>query len=136
MGFQEKTEDGIILQLGQNTPVDFQLETSAVELRGVVVTGGRSPIFDNQRTGASTNISSRQLKQLPTISRSADDYTRLAPSASATIMEPRLQAGTASTTVIRWMALSSIIHLAWTLLHPVGKQTLSRYLLTPLTRSR
>src|SRR5918993_1841635 len=83
-GYQEKSEDNIQLELGQNTPVDFKLETASVNLESVVVTS-RSPIFDNQRTGASTNISSRQIRQLPTISRSADDYTRLTPSASATI---------------------------------------------------
>ncbi|MEO6721095.1 MAG: TonB-dependent receptor, partial [Ferruginibacter sp.] len=83
-GYQEKAEDNIQLELGQNTPVDFKLETTSVNLEAVVVTG-RSTIFDNQRTGASTNITSRQLRQLPTISRSADDYTRLTPSASATI---------------------------------------------------
>ena len=83
-GYQTKTENEIVLELGQNTAVDFKLEASANTLEGVTVTG-RSKIFDNQRTGASTNISSRQLRQLPTISRSADDYTRLTPSASATI---------------------------------------------------
>ena len=83
-GYQEKTENNIQLELGQNTPVDFKLDITSVNLEAVVVTG-RSTIFDNQRTGASTNISSRQIRQLPTISRSADDYTRLTPSASATI---------------------------------------------------
>ena len=82
-GYEEKTEKDIMLELGQNNSVDFKLATSSVSLEGVIVTG-RSKIFDNQRTGASTNISSRQIRQLPTISRSADDYTRLTPSASAT----------------------------------------------------
>lgn len=83
-GYKEKTENNISLELGQNTAVDFRMENAAVSLEGVVVSA-RSKIFDNQRTGASTNISSRQLRQLPTISRSADDFTRLTPSASATI---------------------------------------------------
>ncbi|MEJ7586902.1 MAG: carboxypeptidase regulatory-like domain-containing protein [Ferruginibacter sp.] len=82
-GFQEKSESDIQLELGQNTSLDFKMEASSVNLEAVVVTG-RSAIFDNQRTGASTNITSRQLRQLPTISRSADDFTRLTPSASAT----------------------------------------------------
>ncbi len=82
-GFQEKTEDNIFLELGQNTAVDFTMDTKSVGLEGVTVTG-KSKIFDNKRTGASTNISSRQLRQLPTISRSADDFTRLTPSASST----------------------------------------------------
>jgi len=84
VGYGEKTEDNIMLDLGQNTAVDFILEPAAGNLAAVTVTG-RSKIFDNQHTGASTNISSRQLRQLPTISRSADDFTRLTPSASATI---------------------------------------------------
>ncbi len=83
-GYQSKSENEIVLELGQNTAVDFKLDAAAATLEGVTVTG-RSRIFDNQRTGASTNISSRQIRQLPTISRSADDYTRLTPSASATI---------------------------------------------------
>ncbi|MBC7889574.1 MAG: TonB-dependent receptor [Ferruginibacter sp.] len=83
-GYQEKTEGEISLELGQNTSVDFKMETTSVSLEGVLVSA-KSKIFDNQRTGASTNISSRQIRQLPTISRSADDYTRLTPSASATI---------------------------------------------------
>jgi Carboxypeptidase regulatory-like domain len=83
-GYQEKTEENIILELGQNSTVDVKLETSSVSLEAVTV-GARSKIFDNQRTGASTNISSRQLRQMPTISRSADDFTRLTPSASSTV---------------------------------------------------
>ena len=84
VGYTEKTTDNIMLDLGQNTSIDFMLEPTVGNLAGVTVTG-RSKIFDNQHTGASTNISSRQLKQLPTISRSADDFTRLTPSASSTI---------------------------------------------------
>jgi Carboxypeptidase regulatory-like domain len=83
-GYQEKTEDNIILELGQNSTVDVKLETSSVSLEAVTV-GSKSKIFDNQRTGASTNISSRQLRQMPTITRSADDFTRLTPSASSTV---------------------------------------------------
>ncbi len=83
-GFQEKLESNITLELGQNTAVDFKLQATSVNLSEVTVSA-KSKIFDNQRTGASTNISSRQIRQLPTISRSADDFTRLTPSASATI---------------------------------------------------
>ena len=83
VGYQDKTEDDITLELGQNTALDFVLASKSVGLENVTISG-RSKIFDNKRTGASTNISSRQLRQLPTISRSADDFTRLTPSASAT----------------------------------------------------
>lgn len=83
VGYQDKTEDDITLELGQNTALDIVLTSKSVALENVAISG-RSKIFDNKRTGASTNISSRQLRQMPTISRSADDFTRLTPSASAT----------------------------------------------------
>lgn len=82
-GFQEKREENLFLELGQNTALEIILEPTNSTLAGVTLTS-RSKIFDNQRTGASTNISSRQIRSLPTISRSADDFTRLTPSASAT----------------------------------------------------
>lgn len=82
-GYEEKKEDNIFLELGQNTALDIQMEAAGSTLAGVTITG-KSKVFDNQRTGASTNISSRQIRSLPTISRSADDFTRLTPSASAT----------------------------------------------------
>ena len=79
---QSVTED-IFLELGLNNTLEVKLAEKTTELVGVTVTG-RSRIFDNKRTGASTNISNRQLRTLPTISRSADDFLRLTPSASAT----------------------------------------------------
>jgi hypothetical protein len=82
-GLEEKSEDNIFLQLGQNTAVDFVMDEKVLALGGVTV-AAKSKLFDSKRTGASTNITSRQLKTLPTISRSADDFTRLTPSASST----------------------------------------------------
>ncbi len=82
-GFTLKTISDIMLQLGQNEAVNILLEPTATQLQNITVTA-RSPIFNDQRTGASTNITSRQIRQLPTISRSADDFTRLTPSASPT----------------------------------------------------
>lgn len=82
-GYQEKTEDNIYLELGQSSAIDFLMDNKSTGLETVTITG-KSKIFDNKRTGASTNITSRQLRSLPTISRSADDFTRLTPSASAT----------------------------------------------------
>ncbi|WP_276500892.1 TonB-dependent receptor [Terrimonas pollutisoli] len=76
--------ENIFLELGLNNTVEVTLQDKTTELSGVTVTATGAKIFDNKRTGASTNISSRLLKELPTISRSADDYLRLAPSASPT----------------------------------------------------
>ena len=83
-GFKQKSEDDVVLELGQNTTLDFKLEAGTTSLETVTVTS-KSKLFDGKRTGASTNINSKQLRQLPTISRSADDFVRLTPSASSTV---------------------------------------------------
>jgi len=83
VSYQEAVTENIFLELGQNNSIEFVLKVKSQQLETVTVTPG-STIFDNKRTGASTNINSRLLKALPTISRSADDFLRLTPSASAT----------------------------------------------------
>lgn len=80
---KEAVSESIFLELGLNNTVDFSLQEKTTELGNVTVTA-TSRIFDNKRTGASTNISNRLIKALPTINRSADDYLRLTPSASPT----------------------------------------------------
>lgn len=83
VSYQKATADNLLLELGLNNTIEIVMEEVAKILAGVTVES-RSKIFDNKRTGSSTNISNRQLRALPTISRSADDYLRLTPSASAT----------------------------------------------------
>ncbi|MBC7827198.1 MAG: carboxypeptidase regulatory-like domain-containing protein [Chitinophagaceae bacterium] len=84
VGQQDVVEQNIFLELGQNNFVEISMSNRSAELETVTVsTGIGSKIFDNKRTGASTNINNAALRNLPTISRSADDYLRLAPSASA-----------------------------------------------------
>lgn len=83
VNFQTSVTDNVFLELGQNNSVDIQMKEKAGELKEVTITS-RSAVFDNKKTGASTNINSRVIRSLPTISRSADDYIRLTPSASFT----------------------------------------------------
>jgi hypothetical protein len=80
---KDGVSENIFLELGLNNTIEFTLQDKTTELSNVTVSASGAKIFDNKRTGASTNISNRLLKALPTISRSADDYLRLAPSASA-----------------------------------------------------
>jgi hypothetical protein len=82
VSYQKAVSENIFLELGLNNTVEFKLEERSTEIGGVTVTA-RSKIFDDKRTGASTNINNRMIRTLPTISRSADDYLRLTPSASA-----------------------------------------------------
>ncbi len=62
--------------------MDPVLTEAGVELTGVEILSQRSPILNDERSGAATNISNEQINSLPTISRSIFDFTRLTPQAS------------------------------------------------------
>ncbi|MGI4875539.1 MAG: carboxypeptidase regulatory-like domain-containing protein [Janthinobacterium lividum] len=82
VGYQDVTRTGVFLALGQNLRIDVQLSTSTTELNTVQVTGRRDPVINAGRTGAETNVSREQINQLPTLSRSLTDFTRLTPQAN------------------------------------------------------
>jgi hypothetical protein len=82
VGYTSKKVTNVFLTLGKTTNIDAVLSEDANTLEEVVITTSKSTVFNNDRTGAQTSIGSRELKNLPTISRSASDFTRLDPSAS------------------------------------------------------
>lgn len=82
VGFQEQRTENINLALGQSARVDFTLNESSRELGEVQVLGERNDVFNQDRTGAATNVSREQIERLPTLSRSLQDFTRLTPQAS------------------------------------------------------
>ena len=79
IGFQPKTVKGIVLQLAETYNLSVTLSEDATELAEVVVSGKASK-FAAEKTGAATNINSQQITNLPTVSRSITDVTRLSPS--------------------------------------------------------
>ena len=78
IGFQPKTVKGITLQLAETYNLSVFLSEDATELKEVVVSGKASK-FAAEKTGAATNINSSQITNLPTVSRSITDVTRLSP---------------------------------------------------------
>ncbi|WP_242916342.1 TonB-dependent receptor [Pontibacter liquoris] len=82
IGYQEQRTTGVNLALGQAARVDFALTESTAQLSEVEVVGERNDVFNQDRTGAATNVSREQLETLPTLSRSLQDFTRLTPQAS------------------------------------------------------
>lgn len=80
VGFHTAIYDNITLSLGETYQLNVTLEES-IELEEVVVTGRKS-YFSNEKTGAATNITNRQINLLPSITRSLADITRLSPYAS------------------------------------------------------
>ncbi|MDG2194432.1 MAG: carboxypeptidase regulatory-like domain-containing protein [Polaribacter sp.] len=82
IGFTPKKVTNVFLTLGETTNIDGVLSEDANALDEVVLTATRSTVFNNDRTGAQTSVGRRELTKLPTISRSASDFTRLDPAAS------------------------------------------------------
>ena len=82
VGYKSKKVTNVYLTLGETTNIDAVLSEDSNTLDEIVITSAKSTVFNNDRTGAQTSIGSRELKNLPTISRSAADFTRLDPTAS------------------------------------------------------
>ncbi len=78
IGYETKKVTGITLQLGETYNLSTAMNEDAKVLGDVVVIGKGSK-FVNEKTGAATNISNAQITNMPSISRSITDYTRLSP---------------------------------------------------------
>ena len=81
VGFTSQKLTDVFLKLGDTYVLDYQLNDGGTTLNLVTVKGSGVKGVQ-QKTGASTNISSRDLVSLPTISRSINDFTRLTPQAN------------------------------------------------------
>ncbi|MFN4893429.1 MAG: carboxypeptidase regulatory-like domain-containing protein [Bacteroidota bacterium] len=83
VGHNTERVDNIFLQLAESFLLNPSLEKTSTTMTGVTITGGRkNAILNSGRTGALTNIGVRQINQLPTISRSLNDITRVTPQAN------------------------------------------------------
>ncbi|WP_200799188.1 TonB-dependent receptor [Tenacibaculum agarivorans] len=82
IGFKDQVVENVFLTLGKTTNINAALSEDGETLEEVVISASKSKVFNSDRTGAQTSVSSIQLKTLPTISRSASDFTRLEPTAS------------------------------------------------------
>ena len=82
IGFAPQTRNGVVIQLGVQTEVNFTIAPAAVQLSTVSVTAETGGVLSASRTGAATTVGRDALEQLPTINRSINDFTRLTPQAS------------------------------------------------------
>ncbi|NNM23876.1 MAG: TonB-dependent receptor [Flavobacteriaceae bacterium] len=84
VGYKTQTFDDVYLTLGKTENLKVVMVEDAEELDTVVITGTTgNNVFGSDRTGAETSVGRRELTRLPTITRSASDFTRLEPTASA-----------------------------------------------------
>ena len=84
VGYQEQNFKDLYLSLGTALTQNVKLEDGSKSLNEVTITGQKSSIISSNRTGTQTNISQRQLTELPTVGRSIQDFARLTPQAVAT----------------------------------------------------
>jgi Carboxypeptidase regulatory-like domain/TonB dependent receptor-like, beta-barrel len=83
VGFDMEKVDEVYLKLAETFIVNSSLTKTVGTLENVIVsTGRRNPILNSGRTGAVTNIGLRQIQQLPSITRSINDFTRATPQAN------------------------------------------------------
>lgn len=82
IGYKDQEINDVYLSLGQTYNVDAKMVPDSQQLDEVVVTSDVTGTFGSDRTGAETSVGRRELTRLPTISRSAKDFTRLEPTAS------------------------------------------------------
>ncbi len=82
IGYKTEEINNINLELSQNLKLNFKLVEESIQGEEIIVTADRSTIFNSDKTGASTNISVRDLQALPTVSRSILDMARLTPQIS------------------------------------------------------
>ena len=81
VGFQDVVEEDIYLQLNSTYDIDALMSESAAQLSEVEIVANKEEDINAEKTGAMTNINSKQIAGLPSINRSAQDLTRLTPQA-------------------------------------------------------
>jgi hypothetical protein len=82
VGYKPVVESNLNLGLGQTLGLNEDLSPNATDLQGVQITSTKNQLIDGNKTGASTNIGSTQIKSLPSINRSITDFTKLTPQAN------------------------------------------------------
>jgi hypothetical protein len=85
IGYLSSSYTDVVLRLGESYVQNAELSQSTTTLQEVVVSSGtRNSILSSERSGTQTNVSSRDLASLPTISRSITDFTKLTPQSQGT----------------------------------------------------
>lgn len=81
VGFEDILLEGIFLRLGDAERISRQMSESNNALDEVIISASKNGIFDSGQTGSNTNISQRQVANLPSATRSLGDFIRTTPEA-------------------------------------------------------
>ncbi|MCM1198335.1 MAG: TonB-dependent receptor [Clostridium sp.] len=79
LGYQGLTYTDVTLQLAETFSLNGTLKEDSEMLSEAMVIAAPASKFSAEKTGAATNISNKQITELPTVSRSITDVTRLSP---------------------------------------------------------
>lgn len=77
-GKNPEIHEDIYLQLGEPFVIDSKIGGKETQIQGVNIVGTRT----RKKAGATTVIGKKQIENMPTLSRSLQDFTRLAPQAN------------------------------------------------------
>jgi outer membrane receptor for ferrienterochelin and colicin len=82
VGYSTASYTDITLLLGESFILNAKIKQTAVAVEEVVVTGYRTSKFNTTKTGATTNISNKELMDMPSVNRSISDIARISPFAN------------------------------------------------------
>jgi hypothetical protein len=77
-GFVPQQKTDLDVRLGQTEVVDFELSIGAIE-EAVTVVGTLDLLISPERTGSSSNVSTYEVENLPTLNRGFEDFARTNP---------------------------------------------------------
>ncbi len=84
VGFKTQTLENVFLRLGDSERISIQMQEEASQLDEVIITASKNGVFDSGQKGSNTNISLREINNLPSTSRSLGDFLRNTPEAQVT----------------------------------------------------
>ena len=80
IGYRTMGRTGVAVTLSQAQTVDFQLETSAVEVAPLTVAvEGTDAVISRTHTGAQTTVGQKEIQDFPTFERQLTDFAILSP---------------------------------------------------------
>jgi hypothetical protein len=84
VGYETQSYGDIFLKLGEPYALAHVMKETGTQLEEIIISGVEDKMMSSKRTGAMTNINTRQILSMPTIQRSINDITRLTPQATST----------------------------------------------------
>jgi hypothetical protein len=82
VGYKPQKTEIPSLKLGQNLRLDYTLVEETVELGDVTIIGERNTVLASTHTGASQDVTARDIEVIPSISKNFGDFAKLSPQAN------------------------------------------------------